>query len=50
MTGAEPDFLLLYSKESRMLADALREPHHYPFPTLTNRIYRVTAPYMKAAG
>jgi (p)ppGpp synthase/HD superfamily hydrolase len=49
MTGAEPDFLLLYSRESRMLADALRTDKA-PFPTLTNRIYRVTAPYMKATA
>lgn len=48
MSGAEPDFKLLYARESRMLADVLRS-EDLLFRLLTNRIYRLTAPFMKAA-
>lgn len=49
MSLAEPDFLVLYSRESRQLADALRS-NDATIRLLTNRIYRVTAPYMKASA
>lgn len=46
----EPDFQLLYARESRLLTAAICGEDYDVLRWLRNRVHRASAPYMKLAG